>query len=120
MSEERETEAPDLEQAIDDATEAVDVQTSELGELDSAAEAGDPLGLESLLDVPVHVTVQIGRARLTLGDLVGLGPGSLLSLDREAHEPADILVNGRVVARGEVVTIDSSYGVRVTSVEREG
>ena len=53
---------------------------------------------------------------MTLRDLAALGPGSLVTLDREAHEPADILVNGKIVAHGEVVTIDGSYGVRVTSV----
>jgi len=64
----------------------------------------------------VRVTVEVGRARLTLGELVGLRSGSLIELDREAHEPADILVNGKVVARGEIVTMDESYGVRITSL----
>ena len=108
--------SPDLEQALDDATEAVAVQASQLGELPLDPETGEPLGLDNLLEVPVRVTVQIGRARMSLGELVKLGPGSLFPLDREAHEPADILVNGKVVAHGEVVTIDSTYGVRITSV----
>ena len=63
------------------------------------------------------MTVQLGRVRLTLGDLCRLKQGSLLELDREAHEPADILVNGKVVAHGEIVTIDEHYGVRITTVE---
>lgn len=109
----------ELEQAIDQAAEAVAVQARELGELSVDGETGEPIGLDSLLDVPVRVTVQIGRARMSLGELVKLGPGSLVPLDREAHEPADILVNGKVVARGEVVTIDASYGVRITSVFKE-
>lgn len=105
----------ELEQAIDDAAQAVTMEAADL----NAGGEGAPLGLESLLDVPVRVTVQIGRARMSLGELVALSPGSLVPLDREAHEPADILVNGKVVARGEVVTIDSSYGVRITQVLRE-
>lgn len=105
----------ELEKAIDDATRAVSTQAGEL----EAGGSDSPLGLDSLLDVPVRVTVQIGRARMSLGDLVRLGPGSLVPLDREAHEPADILVNGKIVARGEVVTIDSAYGVRITSVLKE-
>ena len=109
----------DLEHALDEATEAISVQASELGDLEEGDASGKPIGLDSLLDVPVRVTVQIGRARMTLGDLVKMGPGSLVPLDREAHEPADILVNGKVVARGEVVTIDASYGVRITSVFKE-
>src|SRR5262249_36888592 len=70
-----------------------------------------------LSGVPIHVTVELGRARLTLGDLCRLKAGALLELDREAHEPADILVNGKIVAHGEIVTIDGHYGVRITGVE---
>jgi flagellar motor switch protein FliN/FliY len=113
MSEEPQDE---LEQAIDDATDSVAVQAKQLDELGIDPETGEPIGLDSLLEVPVRVTVQIGRSRMSLAELVKLGPGSLIPLDREAHEPADILVNGKVVARGEVVTIDSTYGVRITAV----
>jgi flagellar motor switch protein FliN/FliY len=107
----------ELEQAIDDATEAVSVQVSQLDELESGAAGGDAMGMGQLMDVPVRVTVQVGRSRLKLGELVQIRPGSLIELDREAHEPADILVNGKIVARGEIVTIDGRYGVRVASVE---
>ena len=118
QEENKSSEVPaDLEQAIDDATEAVAVQSSELEELGHSARHGENVGLDSLLDVPVQVTVHVGRAQVTLGELVKLTPGSLLELDRETHEPADILVNGKVVARGEIVTIDDTYGVRVTNVE---
>lgn len=121
MSENEEVEqgaaqATGLEQAIDEATEAVRVQASQLGELGGSVPDGDPMGMNNLLDVPVRITVEVGRTRLTLGELVKIRPGSLIELDREAHEPADILVNGKVVARGEIVTIDESYGVRVTGV----
>ena len=105
-----------LEQAIDSATQAVLVQANRLDELTASKQSGDLVGLAKLMDVPVRVTVEVGRTRMTLRDLVALGPGSLVTLDREAHEPADILVNGKIVAHGEVVTIDGSYGVRVTSV----
>ena len=113
-----EQEEKDIETTIDEATEAVAVQAGMLDEL-ASSESGEPIGLDSLLDVPVRVTVQIGKARMSLARLIELRPGTLVPLDREAHEPADILVNGRVVARGEVVTIDHSYGVRVTSVHKE-
>lgn len=113
MSEETKT----LENTIDQATEAVSVQTSRLAAIDGSAPSGDPIGLDNLLTVPVRITVEVGRTRLTLADLVKLGPGSLVTLDREAHEPVDILVNGKVVAQGEVVTIDDKYGVRITRVQ---
>jgi flagellar motor switch protein FliN/FliY len=109
---------PDLEEAIDRAAEAVAVQTRELEEI-APGDPAEPMGLASLMDVPVQVTVEVGRARLTIAELVELGHGSLVELDRAAHEPADILVNGKVVARGEIVTIGESYGVRITRVNSE-
>ena len=105
-----------VEEAVDAATEAVRVQAEQLPEFDAATVSGEPMGLPHLLDVPVQITVEVGRTRMSLAELVELAPGALIELDREAHEPADILVNGKVVARGEVVTIEESYGVRITSV----
>jgi flagellar motor switch protein FliN/FliY len=72
--------------------------------------------LSPLRDVPVEVAVQIGRARMTIGETLELGPGSIITLDRLAGEPVDLLVNGRGVARGEVVVIDEEFGFRVTEV----
>lgn len=115
MAEEQET-TENLETAIEEATEAVAVQANQLEELEATGETGAALGLRSLSDVPVKVTVEVGRARLTLAELIDLRSGSLVELDREAHEPADILVNGKVVARGEIITMDESYGVRITSL----
>jgi flagellar motor switch protein FliN/FliY len=108
----------DAEAAIDAATQAVVVEAARLDELQGGPQEGESeaLGLAHLMDVPVRVTVEVGRRRLSLAELSRLGPGSLVVLDREAHEPADILVNGKVVAYGEIVTIDGSYGVRVTRV----
>ncbi len=121
MSEEQqdqavEANAADLEKSIDDATEAVQVQARELEELSGEGASGQPIGLDNLMSVPVQVTVQVGCTRISLAKLVAMKPGSLITLDREAHDPADILVNGKVVARGEVVTIAEKYGVRITEV----
>ena len=90
----------DLEDAIDAATDSVKVQNAELQELSGDGASGDNMDLSTLLDVPVEVTVEVGHTRMSLGELVKLGPGSLVELDREAHEAADILVNGKIVARG--------------------
>jgi len=109
--------AAHIEQALDQATQAVAVGVRQLEELGSTGPSGAEPALAQLAAVPIPVTVQLGRARLTLGDLCRLKPGTLLELDREAHEPADLLVNGRVVARGEIVTIEGHYGVRITRVE---
>ena len=72
--------------------------------------------LERLYDVPVELAVEIGRTRMTIGDTLGLGPGSIITLNRMAGEPVDLLVNGRPIARGEVVVIDEEFGLRVTEV----
>lgn len=104
------------EVAIEAATRAVEVGAAHLAELEGAHSAGAAIGMAHLMDVPVRVTVEVGRRKLPLSELARLAPGSLVVLDRQAHEPADILVNGRVVAHGEIVTIDGAYGVRVTRV----
>src|SRR3954468_2075591 len=72
--------------------------------------------LERLNDVSVEVSVEIGRTRMTLGEALALGPGSVIGLHRLAGEPVDLLVNGRVIARGEVVVLDEEFGLRVTDV----
>lgn len=69
-----------------------------------------------LNDVEMNVTVEIGRTRLPVRQVLDLTPGAVLELDRPAGSPADILVNGRLIARGEVVVVDEDYGVRVTEV----
>lgn len=80
---------------------------------------GGPAGdadLARLHAVPVELAVEIGRTRMTIGDTLGLGPGSIITLNRMAGEPVDLLVNGRPIARGEVVVIDEEFGLRVTEV----
>jgi flagellar motor switch protein FliN/FliY len=72
--------------------------------------------LERLYDVPVELAVEIGRTRMTIRDTLALGPGSIITLDRLAGEPVDLLVNGKPIARGEVVVIDEEFGLRVTEV----
>jgi len=72
--------------------------------------------LARLHAVPVELAVEIGRTRMTIGDTLGLGPGSIITLNRMAGEPVDLLVNGRAIARGEVVVIDEEFGLRVTEV----
>jgi flagellar motor switch protein FliN/FliY len=62
------------------------------------------------------VTVEIGRTRMTVRELLDLAPGAVLELDRAAGSPADLLVNGRLIARGEVVVIDEDFGLRITEI----
>jgi len=76
----------------------------------------DDADLARLHAVPVELAVEIGRTQMTIGDTLGLGPGSIITLNRMAGEPVDLLVNGRPIARGEVVVIDEEFGLRVTEV----
>jgi flagellar motor switch protein FliN len=72
--------------------------------------------LDMLLDVPLEVGVELGRTRMTIQDLLQLGPGSVIELDKVAGEALDILVNGRLVARGEAVVVNDKFGVRITDI----
>ncbi|HLN63156.1 MAG TPA: flagellar motor switch protein FliN [Symbiobacteriaceae bacterium] len=72
--------------------------------------------IDLLLDVSLQVTVELGRARRQIRDVLSLGPGSVLELDKLAGEQVDVLVNGKLIARGEVVVIDENYGVRITDI----
>ena len=69
-----------------------------------------------LLDVPLTLTVELGRTRQLVRDVLGLGEGSIIELDKLAGEPVDLLVNGKLIAKGEVVVIDENFGVRVTDI----
>jgi flagellar motor switch protein FliN/FliY len=72
--------------------------------------------MDLLLDVPLDLSVELGRARMTIQDLLGLGPGSVIELDKIAGEALDILVNDRLVARGEAVVVNDKFGVRITDI----
>lgn len=75
-------------------------------------------GMDLLAGLQMHVRVELGRSSLTVAEVLALGPGSVVELDRLAGEPVDILVNERIVARGEVVVVDENFGVRVVEVLR--
>ncbi len=72
--------------------------------------------LESMFDVPVQVSAVLGRARMEVGQLLRLGPGAVLELDRKVGEAIDIYVNNRLVARGEVVLVEEKLGVTMTEI----
>ncbi len=76
--------------------------------------------IDLLAGLQMNVTVELGRTELTVAEVLGLGPGSVIELDRLAGEPVDILVNDRLIARGEVVVVDENFGIRVVEVLRRG
>jgi flagellar motor switch protein FliN/FliY len=74
------------------------------------------LNIEALKDVPVQITVELGRASMTVREILQLGQGSVVELDSLAGEPLDILINGHLIAQGEVVVVGENYGVRLTDI----
>jgi flagellar motor switch protein FliN/FliY len=80
---------------------------------DASRDASD---LEAVFDVPVQVSAVLGRAKMDIGDLLKLGPGAVLELDRKVGEAIDIYINNRLVARGEVVLVEEKLGVTMTEM----
>jgi flagellar motor switch protein FliN/FliY len=78
--------------------------------------AGADVNLDLVLDVPVNVSLRVGSTEMAIKDLVRLVEGSVIALDRESSEPMDVLVNGRLIAHGEIVLVDNRFGVRLTDV----
>ncbi len=72
--------------------------------------------LKLILDIPVEVKVEVGHSRLSIREVLNLGPGAIVELDRTAGSPADLIVNGTKVGHGDVVVVDESYGIRITKL----
>lgn len=98
------------------AADLPSLPTPDLPDLGEGSPLGESRDLRLLADVQVELAVELGRVKLPLRDLLSLAPGAVLELDRSADAPVDVLVNGCLVARGEVVVIDGEFGVRVTAV----
>jgi flagellar motor switch protein FliN/FliY len=88
-------------------------QSSAPGAADASTVGSD---LARLSDIPMELAVEIGRTRMTVGETLQLHVGAVVELERQAGEPADLLVNGTAIARGEVVVIDERYGLRITEM----
>jgi flagellar motor switch protein FliN/FliY len=104
---------PNLEMDTGAPPTQPDVPAASTSDGDPSRGAAD---LEAVFDVPVHVSAVLGRARMEVGDLLKLGPGTVLELDRKVGEAIDIYVNNRLVARGEVVLVEDKLGVTMTEV----
>lgn len=102
---------------MQEGTDQNEAQNKIYEELDGGAalvDGGADLG--RLQNVPVELAVEIGRTRMTIGDALALGIGSVVTVGRLAGDPVDLLVNGRVIARGEVVAIEEELGLRITEI----
>jgi flagellar motor switch protein FliN/FliY len=97
------------------APAAARAQFNDLGPK-GAAPAGQEVNLNVILDVAVTLSLEVGRARLAVRELLQLAPGAIVELDRASTEPLDVLVNGVRIARGEVVVVNDKFGIRLTEV----
>jgi flagellar motor switch protein FliN/FliY len=95
---EQEVQQPDFEDLKDESDETVS------------------RGIDFLLDIPVEITVQLGITKMLIKDLLQIGQGSVVELDKVAGEPMEILANNRLIARGEVVVVNDKFGVRLTDI----
>lgn len=92
-------------------------QAVELEELqDEKGAAVDKRKLDTILDIPVTISMEVGRAKISIRNLLQLNQGSVVELDRIAGEPLDVLVNGTLIAHGEVVVVNDKFGIRLTDV----
>ena len=109
----------EIEQGLEGVAQAAtDVAVAAAAAADSPATPKKHPGrnLEFILDVALQVTVEVGRTRMTIQDLLQLGQGSVVELEKLAGEPLDIYINGKAVARGEAVIVNDKFGVRLTDI----
>ncbi len=108
----------------DNTTSAkVERETLNIGRIVDEIKAGDDAlnklkvqNLDFILDIPLKVTVELGRTSVVVKDLLQLGQGSVLELNKLAGEPLEILVNGKLIAKGEVVVVNEKFGIRLTDI----
>lgn len=95
---------------------ATAVSNAEFQQLSEPAGKSEPRNIDLLMDVNLPVAIELGRTKMCISDILALGPGSVVELNKLAGEPVDLLVNQKIVARGEVVVIDENFGVRITQL----
>ena len=96
--------------------ESATVAKAEFQQLSQAAVNGKASSIDLLLDVNLPVSIELGRTQLSISEILALGPGSVVELARLAGEPVDVMVNHKLVARGEVVVVDENFAVRITQL----
>lgn len=93
-----------------------DVSPAEFGEVSPSLGESEPHDIDLLMDIPLDVRVELGRTQKVLREVLALGPGSIIELNKQAGEAVDVMVNGHPIARGEVVVIDENFGVRISDI----
>ena len=107
----------DFDQALADATQTEKIQAASKNRPDGSRLARTDFSkLKMILDVPLKVSVELGPTKMLVNDLLQLGQGSVIELDKIAGEPMEILINDKLVAMGEVVVVNEKFGIRLTDV----
>jgi len=88
----------------------------EISKISASGHAGGTDNLDLLLDIPLEITIELGRTKMLINDLLKLGQGSVIELPKEAGDTLEILANNRLVAKGDVVVVNKKYGIRLTEV----
>lgn len=124
MSQENENEhegtldsQPSIDPAEQDTGSSEQIEKAQFDQIRERADpAGEDVNLEVILEVPVTLSMEVGRTSISIRNLLQLNQGSVVELDRMAGEPLDVLVNGTLVAHGEVVVVNEKFGIRLTDV----
>jgi flagellar motor switch protein FliN/FliY len=99
-----------------DAASAESAQFQQLQDESAVMAGGSDVNLDGILDIPVTISMEIGRTQINIRNLLQLNQGSVVELDRLAGEPMDVMVNGTLIAQGEVVVVNEKFGIRLTDV----
>ncbi|MBF0256927.1 MAG: flagellar motor switch protein FliN [Gammaproteobacteria bacterium] len=102
--------------AMAEQAEVEAAQAAHFDELTPHNQSGEEININAILDVPVTIAMEIGRTEISIRNLLQLNQGSVVELDRLAGEPLDVMVNGTLIAKGEVVVVNEKFGIRLTDV----
>ena len=110
------------EQTAENTTEQTPpTENVEFAEVEPGFEEGDsPQSIDFLLDIPLEITVELGRTRIQIGDLLKLGQGSVVELQKLTNEPVDIFINQKLMGHGEVVVVNEKFAIRLTNIISPG
>jgi flagellar motor switch protein FliN/FliY len=97
----------------------IEVQQAQFQNFDMNAMMQQKENIDLIMDVPLEITVELGRTHKSIQDILEFAPGTIIELNKLAGEPIDVLVNGKIVAKGEVVVIDENFSIRVTDIIKQ-
>lgn len=103
-------------QAVEETAPEAEAKPQELDQLSDTSAQGGEVNLEAILDIPLTISMEIGSTKISIRNLLQLNQGSVVELDRLAGEPLDVIVNGTLIAHGEVVVVNEKFGIRLTDV----